>query len=92
MAKDKTTHAPPKLEEYKPRLYLDLDKDNLDLVEDLKVGKKVTLKVTGTVVGLEYSERTDEKGKKRERGSIQLEDYKVAGAGDNAFSELAEDD
>lgn len=92
MAKSKTSNAPTPLAEYKPRLYLDLEKGDVGLIEDLKVGKEVTLRVTGKVVGLEYRESTDEKGKTRERGSIQLEDYHVSGVGSNDFADLADDD
>lgn len=89
MAKDKMQTSPP---EYKPRLYIDLEKGDIKLVEKLTVGDDVTLIIQGKVCGLERSESTDEDGKKRERGNLRIEDYHVKATGENEFSKLAEDD
>lgn len=78
--------------EYKPCMYVDLSKAKLDTLEKLKIGQKVSFRVTGTVKSLEYSERQYEKNKPETRGTVGIENFKVALTGGNEFSELAEDD
>lgn len=79
--------------DYKPRLYLDLEGADVQQVEGLKVGETHEFSVRGKVVGLSQNKRTDEDGKERTTGSIQLEGFEVETLdGDNEFTELSKDD
>lgn len=84
MAKKETVPAPA---EYKPRTYVDLEGKELKGLEDLNVGDKITVVLKGKLVSIE--KRETEGGT---RGSVSLEDPKVAIRGGNAFEELAEDE
>ena len=77
--------------EYKPRLYLDLEGQDVVKIKGLKVGDEGEFVVRGKIVGLEHRNRTDEGGKEKTTGSIQLEGYEVAvmGEEDNEFKEMA---
>jgi len=77
--------------EYKPRLHLDLPKKDLDVVEKLRVGKKVTFTVTGEVVSVESRENVYN-GKKEEHASFCVEGYKLKFNPDNLYAALSEDD
>lgn len=78
--------------EYKPRLYLDLEGKSVKELEGLKVGDVQEFCVRGKIVGLEERTRTDEKGKERVTGSIQLEGYEVESMEEesNEFDELSD--
>lgn len=98
MAKKKTKiNKVPTLgmvDSYKPRLYFDLEGEDVSQVKGLTVGETASFCVTGKVVGLEQSERTDEKGKMRKTGSIRLENYSVEleEEEDNEFKSMADED
>lgn len=84
----------PAVCDFKPRLYLDLEGQDVAQIKGLKVGDEGSFTVTGKIVGLEQRENTDSDGKKKTRGSIQLEGFEVEvlGSEDNEFKKLAEDD
>ena len=79
---------------YKPRLYLSLEGQDVAQIKSLKVGEKVELRVTGKVVGLSQRERPDYDDSKKtiKSGDIDLEGYRVEVMGDeeNPFAELSE--
>lgn len=77
----------------KPRMYLDLDEGDLDVLEGLKIGTMVSLVVRGKVVGMSKreSQGLGEK-KKTARGDIQLENFEVDLESKGDFEDLAEDD
>lgn len=72
-------------DEPKPRMYIDLDKADMDMLNDLSIGDKVTLEVRGTVVGM--SARKSESGT---RGDIQLESFSVDFASEPVKKDTAE--
>jgi len=74
-------------EGYKPRLYLSLDGDNVEVIGDLEVGKIVTFMVQGKVVGV--SERAS---KNDTSGSCDLENFSVKVVSNSDFEELSGDD
>lgn len=80
--------------DYKPRLYLDLQDEDVSQVKELKIGEKATFMVTGKVVSLNQSERSDENEKQVKTGSISLEGYEVEvlDSSKNPFTEMADDD
>lgn len=81
--------------EYKPRLYLQLEGQDVGQIKSLKVGEKIELRVTGKVVGLAQRERPDYNNEKKtiKTGDIDLEGYRVQVLGDedNEFEKLSED-
>lgn len=82
-------NAPAVLGEMKPRLYLSLKPEDLDLLKECKIGEKVRLSTTGKVVGLEQREHEYD-GKKEKCGSLDLENYTIEAGGD--LSDLLDDD
>jgi len=75
----------------KPRLYIDLQPSDFDLLQKFKLGETATFIVTGKVVGLEKRENEYD-GEKKQRGCVDLEDYKVKSAPASEFTALSEDD
>ena len=80
--------------DYKPRLYLDLEGKDVAQIKGLKVGDEGEFMVRGKIVGLEQRERTDEDGKSKTTGSIQLEEYEVDIMGEelNEFKKIADEE
>jgi|SRR3990172_11167118 len=85
--------------DYKPRLYLALEKQDVSQVKGLTVGEEIEVVVRGKVVGLEQREREEkdyktEKVTVRQTGEIQLEGYRVEVLEDeeNVFTQLSEED
>lgn len=102
MAKSKTKAKVVKSEccgapcgDYKPRLYLSLEGQDVSQIKDVAVGDEVEVLVTGKVVGLSQRERPDHKdGKKTVKtGDIDLEGYRVRVLGDeeNEFTKMADE-
>lgn len=79
--------------DYKPRLYIDLDDQDVAQLKGLKIGEKGQVLVTGKIVGIEQRQNADG-GKTKTRGSIQFEsfDVEVLGDEDNPFIDLAKDE
>ena len=73
-------------EPYVPRIYLEVSKEQLDILE---VGKDVTIKVSGKVKGLS----ADQKDKSDDKYEIQLalKEVKISPE-DNEFAKLLDDD
>lgn len=88
--------APVGAPEYKPRLYLQLEGQDVAQIKTLKVGEKIELRITGRVVGLSQRERPDydKKDKVIKSGDIDLEGYRVEVMGDedNEFTEMSKDE
>lgn len=85
--------APPCGGDYKPRLYLDLQDQDVSKLKGLAIGEEGTFLVTGKIVGL--SQRSQERdGKTVKTGSIDLEGFsvEVQGSEDNEFTKLSEED
>lgn len=82
--------------DYKPRLYLNLEGQDVAQIKGLKVGEEVEIRVTGRVVGLSQRERPDHKteGKVIKTGDIDLEGYKVQvmGEEENEFIAAAKEE
>lgn len=78
--------AAPEVPQYTPSVYLEVSKEQLDMLE---VGKNVTIKLQGLVKGLE----ANEEDKANNRYSIRLELKSVSiDDNDNEFAQLAEDE
>lgn len=79
--------------DYKPRLYLDLQDQDVSKLKGLAIGEEGTFRVTGKIVGLSQRQRMDG-DKEVKTGSIDLEGFEVEvmGVEDNEFDELAKDD
>lgn len=98
MAKSKKTKVmhdccAPVCADYKPRLYLALEGQDVAQIKNLAVGEEVELLVTGKIVALAQRERTDG-DKKRKTGDIDLEGYRVRvmGEEENPFKKMADED
>ena len=79
--------------EYKPRLYLDLQDQDVSKVKGLMIGEEGEFRVRGKIVGLSQRERKE--GEKTVKtGSIDLEGFtvEVMGEESNEFKKLAEDE
>ena len=80
----------------KPRLYLDLQDQDIKQIKGLSVGDKVEILVCGTVKGLSQRERQDYDDSKKtvKTGSIDLENYTVEVLEDekNEFKKMAEEE
>jgi hypothetical protein len=83
----------PCVGDYKPRLYLDLQDQDVSKLKGLEIGQEATFLVTGKVVGLSQREH-ERDGKPVKTGSIDLEGFRVEvhGNEDNPFTELSEED
>lgn len=86
MAKEKvskrvkaTLAAPAPASEFKPRLYLSLEGQDVTQIKELKVGDHIQVLVEGTIKGLSQRERPDydDPKKVRKSGDIDLEGYRV---------------
>ena len=78
---------------YKPRLYLDLQDQDVSKVKGLTIGEEAEFTVKGKVVGLSQRERKE--GEKTVKtGSIDLESYTVGVMGEesNEFKKMADDE
>ena len=86
--------APACVDDYRPRIYLDLEGADVKQIKGLKVGEQGQVLISGKVVGLEERTRTDEKGKEKKTASIQIEGYdvEVLGDEDNVYTELSKED
>lgn len=84
VVKSEACCAPVPAGEYKPRLYLSVEGQDVSQIKDLKVGEKVEILVTGKVVGLSQRERPDygDTSKTKKTGDIDLEGYRVEVLGD----------
>lgn len=84
--------CPTPCTDYKPRLYLDLQDQDVSKLKGLTIGEEGTFRVTGKIVGLSQRQRMEE-GKEVKTGSIDLEGFtvEVMGVEDNEFEELADD-
>ena len=82
--------------ECKPRLYLDLQDQDVKQLKGLTVGDNVEIFVSGTVKGLSQRERTDYEDPKTiiKTGSIDLENYTVQVVEDekNEFTKMADEE
>lgn len=76
--------------DYKPRIHLDLDDDDAEMMKDLSVGDKVKVTVTGTVFGLSQRKPYDAKDGVRGDLDVEIKDVKVE-SGKNVFKDLAND-
>lgn len=72
--------------QYRPSVYLDVSKEQLDVLE---VGKNVTIQLMGKVTQLRASDSDSEDN--RYEISLDLKEV-VIDPEDNAFADLAEDD
>lgn len=79
--------------DYKPRLYLDLQDQDVSKIKGLSIGEEGEFVVKGKIVGLQQRER-QEGNKTVKTGSIDLEGFTVEIMGEepNEFTKLAEDD
>lgn len=79
--------------DYKPRLYLDLQDQDVSKLKGLSIGEEGTFRVTGKIVGLSQRQRM-EGDKEVKTGSIDLEGFEVEvlGVEDNEFEDLSKDD
>ena len=88
--------CPVPMGECKPRLYLDLQDQDMKQIGGLNVGDEVEILVRGTVKGLSQRERADYDDPKKtvKTGSIDLEGYTVEVMEDekNEFADLANDE
>ena len=79
-----------------PRLYLDLQDQDVKQIVGLNVGDEVELVIKGTVKGLSQRERQDYDDPKKtvKTGSIDLEDYTVEVLEDekNEFVKMADEE
>ena len=79
--------------DYKPRMYVSLEGQDVGQIKELAVGDEVELVVKGKVVGLSQRERPNYKDPKKttKTGDIDLEDYKVLvlDTADNIFEKMA---
>lgn len=79
-----------------PRLYLDLQDQDVKQLKGLSVGDKVQIMLEGTVKGLSQRERSDYDDPKKtvKTGSIDLENYSLEVVEDevNEFTKLANDE
>lgn len=73
------------------RLYIDLPKEQLDVIKGLKVGETITFSVSGEIVSVESSKYQSEEGNDA-RASFCVEDFTVKVLGRNVFTDLAEDE
>lgn len=82
--------------DFKPRMYVSLEGQDVAQIKTLQVGDEVELKVTGKVVGLSQRERPDynDSSKTKKTGDIDLEDYRVEVLEDekNEFSNMADEE
>lgn len=95
MAKRKTKSVnmatPAVAPDMKPRMYIDLRDEDVDLLKDIKVGQELCVVVHGKVVGLSAREAKYEEGKSK-TGDIQLEDTEVELMTMGEYEALMEDD
>ncbi len=92
----KTDCCPVPTADCKPRLYLDLQDQDVKQILGLNVGDEVEILVTGTVKGLSQRERQDydEPKKTVKTGSIDIEGYSVKVLEDekNEFTKMADEE
>ena len=92
----KTECCPPSVGECKPRLYLDLQDQDVKQILGLNVGDEVEILVKGTIKGLSQRERQDydEPKKTVKTGSIDLEGYTIQVVEDekNEFTKMANEE
>lgn len=95
MAKRKTklvnVAEAPAMPDMKPRMYIDLRDEDVDMLGEVKVGETAYIMIKGKVVGINKRESAGPEGKHK-NGDIQLEDTEVEFATKGAFEALAEDD
>lgn len=88
--------SPCAVGDYKPRLYLDLQDQDIKQLKGLSVGDKVDIVLQGTVKGISQRERQDYDDSKKvvKTGSIDLEDYTIQVVEDekNEFVKMADED
>lgn len=96
MAKKKLATAcgcsAPEAPDYKPRLWIDLDEKNIDILDDITVGKQITVALKGKVIMASKRENENMDEKKKVTGEFQLEGYEVEIITKNDFEALAEED
>lgn len=79
-----------------PRLYLDLEGQDVSQLKDLNIGDEVEILVTGKVKGLSQRQRVSYEDEKKtvKTGTIDLENYKVQVLEEesNVFTKMAGED
>lgn len=79
------------LPDVKPRLWVDVEKGDMDILNDMTVGKTVVVAVKGKVVAVAKRENEYEGEGKTVKGEFQLENYEVELMTMNDFEALSDD-
>jgi hypothetical protein len=75
----------------KPRLWIDLNEEDMDILSELSVGKMVAVAIKGKVVSVSQRSNEYEGEAKKVTGEFQLENHEVELMTMNDFEALVDD-